>query len=53
MEKELLSLPELATRFSEVRIAQSLDFCVVFGSSLFVLFLFAIIMSVRRFVASY
>jgi hypothetical protein len=35
--------------FCEVRVAQSLIFCVVFSCSLFVLFLLAIVLSVLRF----
>ena len=45
VEKELLTLPgasEFAPIFCGVRVARSLVFCVLFCSSLFVLFLLAI-----------
>jgi len=55
VDQKLLTLPEhLSSRFfSGVRVAQSLIFCIVFGRSLFVLFLLAIVLPVLfRFTAS-
>ena len=46
VDQELLTLPELTPVFSGVRIVQSLVFCVVFCRSLFVIFLFIIVLFV-------
>jgi hypothetical protein len=55
VEQELPTLPDHPSSppvFSRVRVARSLVFCVVFCRSLFVLFIFAIVLSVLRFTDS-
>jgi hypothetical protein len=56
VEQQLHTLPEHLCSpldFSEVRVARSLAFCIVFCRSLFVVFLLAIVLSVfLRFTAA-
>jgi hypothetical protein len=55
VKQEMLTLPEHLSSilvFSDVRVAQSLVFCIMFCRSSFVLFLLPIVSSVPRFTAS-
>ena len=48
-EQELFIVPEFTSGFSGVRVDRSLIFCILFCTSLCVLFLLAIVLSVVRF----